>query len=77
MELVDTDVLEQHCTGHPGNTALDLDPVPQRSLCFIAFLPDVRDTQAEGRRRMIGMLQELAKQYKGRPWGWLWAQGGS
>ena len=25
---------------------------------------------------MIEMMQELGKQYKSRPWGWMWVEGG-
>lgn len=57
VEVVDADTFETHCAGHPGNAAIDLEASPAKSLCIIAFLPDVRDTGADGRKRMISMMK--------------------
>ena len=40
-ELVDESVWEKECTGEDGAGA--------RQLCFVAFLPDILDSQAAGR----------------------------
>uniref|UniRef100_A0A7S0R2Q6 protein disulfide-isomerase n=1 Tax=Chlamydomonas leiostraca TaxID=1034604 RepID=A0A7S0R2Q6_9CHLO len=68
-ELVDESVWEKECTGEDGAGA--------RQLCFVAFLPDILDSQAAGRNRYIKTLKELANKYKDRPFSYLWAQGGS
>ena len=46
-------------------------------ICFIAFLPDIRETQAEGRNALIALEQALADKNKRRPFGWVWVAAGS
>jgi len=48
-----------------------------QQLCFIAFLPDLLDSQASGRNQYIQVLQDLAHHYRKRPFGWAWAAANS
>lgn len=58
MELVSNSVLADNCNEKP--------------LCIVAFLPDILDTQAEGRNRYLKVLKELGEKYKAKLWGWVW-----
>ena len=74
-ELTDAAVLESACLGGGGEEGSS--GGGPRQLCFVAFLPDVLDTGAAGRRAYVDALKALAKEFKGRPWGYLWAAAGS
>ncbi|KAL6763389.1 thioredoxin-like protein [Haematococcus lacustris] len=70
-QLVDQSVWEQECVG--GGAA----GAPAKQLCFIAFLPDILDSKAAGRKAYLSTLKKLADKFKDRPFSYLWAQGGS
>lgn len=38
------------------------------AICFVAFLPDILDTKAEGRNRYIQMLLSAAEKFKRSPY---------
>ncbi|XP_010035498.2 protein disulfide isomerase-like 2-3 isoform X1 [Eucalyptus grandis] len=61
-ELTSQDVMEEKC----GSAAI----------CFVAFLPDVLDTKAEGRNRYIQMLLSAAEKFKRSPYSFVWASAG-
>jgi len=46
-------------------------------LCFIAFLPDVLDSKAEGRNAYLNVLKDVGKVNPGLPYSYLWAVGGT
>lgn len=52
--LFQKDVMEEKC----GSAAI----------CFVAFLPDILDTKAEGRNRYIQMLLSVAEKFKRSPY---------
>jgi protein disulfide-isomerase A6 len=62
-ELIDQAVLDVECLGmhDPG-----LEKAQPAQLCFIAFLPDILDSKAEGRNGYIDALKALAADYKER-----------
>lgn len=64
-ELHDQAVLDVECLGtnDPG-----LEKAQPAQLCFIAFLPDILDSKADGRNGYIDALKKLAADYKDR-WG--------
>eukprot|EP00878_Enallax_costatus_P001518 GHUV01001669.1.p1 GENE.GHUV01001669.1~~GHUV01001669.1.p1 ORF type:complete len:459 (+),score=78.64 GHUV01001669.1:164-1540(+) len=72
-ELIDQAVFETECLGmnEPG-----LEKASPSQLCFIAFLPNILDSKAEGRNAYINALKALASDYKDRNWSYLWAEGG-
>jgi len=50
-----------------------LDQCSERQLCFVAFLPHILDSMAEGRNNYIAILKAVAEKYKQRSFGWVWA----
>ncbi|CAG9460579.1 unnamed protein product [Pedinophyceae sp. YPF-701] len=66
-ELTSQAVFDETCGGqHPQG---------ERQLCFIAFLPNILDTRADGRYGYIEMLKEVARRHPTRPYALLWAEG--
>ncbi|KAF8008173.1 hypothetical protein BT93_K1991 [Corymbia citriodora subsp. variegata] len=61
-ELTSQDVMEEKC----GSAAI----------CFVAFLPDILDSKAEGRNRYIEMLLSVAEKFKRSPYSFVWAAAG-
>jgi protein disulfide-isomerase A6 len=41
------------------------------------FLPDILDTGAEGRNRYLTQLSEVAKKLRGKPFSFVWSEGGA
>jgi len=72
-ELIDEAVMDVECLGmnDPG-----LEKADPAQLCFIAFLPDILDSKAEGRNAYIDALKALAAEHKARKWSYLWVEGG-
>ncbi|KAH6785263.1 hypothetical protein C2S51_037718 [Perilla frutescens var. frutescens] len=62
IELTSKDVLEEKC----GSAAI----------CFVAFLPDVLDSKAEGRNKYLDLLLLVAKKFRKSPYSYLWAGAG-
>ena len=46
-----------------------LDQCNERQLCFVAFLPHILDSMAEGRNQYIEILKTIAEKYKQRSFG--------
>lgn len=61
-ELTSSDVMEEKC----GSAAI----------CFVAFLPDILDSKAEGRNKYIEMLLSVAEKFKRSPYSYVWAAAG-
>jgi len=76
LELVDQEVFVNNCVGHEGDETLDLEGVPAKTLCIIAFLPHILDSTAAGRTGYLDIIHGVAEQFKGRPFSFLWAEGG-
>eukprot|EP00877_Chromochloris_zofingiensis_P007928 jgi/Chrzof1/3389/Cz12g23180.t1_PDI4 len=74
-ELVDQAIWETECIGfnEPG-----LEKAKSKTLCFLAFLPNILDSKAAGRQAYLDPLKQLAETNKGRPWSFsvLWTEGG-
>ncbi|KXZ53899.1 hypothetical protein GPECTOR_6g817 [Gonium pectorale] len=69
VELTSQDVFASECLGN-GDTK-------PRRLCLVAFLPDLLDSKAAGRKGYISTLKKLAEAYKDKPYSYLWAAGGA
>lgn len=69
VELTGPEVFKKHCTGEGDGDA--------KQLCVLAFLPDILDSKAEGRKLYIAVLQKMAEHFKDRPYSYLWAAGGA
>ena len=70
VELTSEATFAQHCKG--GSNGAEA-----KQLCFIAFLPDILDSKAEGRNKYIAVLKKMAESYKDRPYSYLWTAGGA
>ncbi|KAG2496699.1 hypothetical protein HYH03_005115 [Edaphochlamys debaryana] len=67
-ELVSQAAFEEHCVGNGSSK-------PKR-LCLIAFLPNLLDSKAAGRKRYVGILKKVAEAYRDKPYSYLWVEGG-
>lgn len=61
-ELTSSDVMEEKC----GSAAI----------CFVAFLPDILDSKAEGRNKYLETLLSIAEKFKRSPYSYVWAAAG-
>ncbi|XP_054819499.1 protein disulfide isomerase-like 2-3 [Prosopis cineraria] len=61
-ELTGPDVLEEKC----GSAAI----------CFVAFLPDILDSKAEGRNQYLQQLLSVAEKFKRSPYSYVWTAAG-
>ncbi|KAL5581771.1 hypothetical protein UlMin_014213 [Ulmus minor] len=61
-ELTSPDVMEEKC----GSAAI----------CFVAFLPDILDSKAEGRKKYLQQLLAVAEKFKRSPYSYVWAAAG-
>nr|GEW67537.1 protein disulfide isomerase-like 2-3 [Tanacetum cinerariifolium] len=61
-ELTSPDVMEEKC----GSAAI----------CFVAFLPDILDSKAEGRNKYLETLLSVAEKFKRDPYSYVWAAAG-
>ncbi|KAK9285788.1 hypothetical protein L1049_024989 [Liquidambar formosana] len=61
-ELTGPDVMEEKC----GSAAI----------CFVAFLPDILDSKAEGRNKYLQQLLSVAEKFKRSPYSYVWAAAG-
>ncbi|KAI0512366.1 hypothetical protein KFK09_013005 [Dendrobium nobile] len=62
LELSGPDVMEEKCA-----TA---------AICFVAFLPDILDSKAEGRNKYLDLLLSVAEKFKRSPYSYVWAAAG-
>merc|ERR1711862_164298 len=46
------------------------------SICILAFLPHIYDVSAEERKTQLDMIQDVTKKTTGKPFNYLWSQGG-
>ncbi|TYH44145.1 hypothetical protein ES332_D11G173400v1 [Gossypium tomentosum] len=61
-ELTGPDVMEEKCSS--------------AAICFVAFLPDILDSKAEGRNKYLDMLLSVAEKFKRSPYSYVWAAAG-
>ncbi|KAJ6794874.1 protein disulfide isomerase 8 precursor [Iris pallida] len=61
-ELTGPDVMEEKCS--------------PAAICFVAFLPDILDSKAEGRNKYIELLLSVAEKFKRSPYSYVWAAAG-
>ena len=59
-EMVTNQIFDDYCRNHDG-------------LCFISFLPDVRDSGEEKRKEYLKELKELSDTGRGANFNFLWA----
>eukprot|EP00850_Spirogloea_muscicola_P002953 SM000011S19131 [mRNA] locus=s11:1045091:1047897:- [translate_table: standard] len=60
LELSNQNVLDQYCA--------------KSTICFLAFLPNILDTGAEGRNKYLGILKEVSEHFKKSAYSYVWAE---
>nr|CAD1827131.1 unnamed protein product [Ananas comosus var. bracteatus] len=61
-ELTGPDVMEEKCAS--------------AAICFVALLPDILDSKAEGRNKYLQLLLSVAEKFKRSPYSFVWAAAG-
>ncbi|XP_010252582.1 PREDICTED: protein disulfide isomerase-like 2-3 [Nelumbo nucifera] len=61
-ELTSADVMEEKCSSS--------------AICFVAFLPDILDSKADGRNKYLELLLSVAEKFKRNPYSFVWAAAG-
>ncbi|XP_043689150.1 protein disulfide isomerase-like 2-3 isoform X1 [Telopea speciosissima] len=61
-ELTGPDVMEEKCSS--------------AAICFVAFVPDILDSKAEGRNKYLELLLSVAERFKKSPYSYVWAAAG-
>ncbi|KAK1297577.1 Protein disulfide isomerase-like 2-3 [Acorus calamus] len=61
-EMTGPDVMEEKCAS--------------AAICFVAFLPDILDSKAEGRNKYIDILLSVAEKFKRSPYSYAWTGAG-
>ncbi|KAL7677263.1 hypothetical protein ACOME3_003500 [Neoechinorhynchus agilis] len=59
LELTSQEMFDQECKA--------------KTICVIAFLPDLLDCQSECRNNYLRLLKGSAQKYARQEWGWLWS----
>ncbi|WOL08851.1 protein disulfide isomerase-like 2-3 isoform X2 [Canna indica] len=62
FELTGPDVMEDKCAS--------------AAICFVAFLPDILDSKAEGRNKYLQILLSVAEKFKRSPYSFVWSAAG-
>lgn len=61
IQITSQEVLDQEC-------------IEKNGICVIVFLPHILDTKAEGRKKMLKIIEESAKTTLSLPYYYFWAQ---
>ncbi|KAJ8749297.1 hypothetical protein K2173_018779 [Erythroxylum novogranatense] len=61
-ELTGPDIMEEKCAS--------------AAICFVAFLPDILDSKAEGRNEYLYQLLSVAEKFKRSPYSYVWVAAG-
>ncbi|URE14448.1 Ubiquitin-like autophagy protein Apg12 [Musa troglodytarum] len=61
-ELTGPDMMEDKCAS--------------AAICFVAFLPDILDSKAEGRNKYLELLLSVAEKFKRSPYSFVWSAAG-
>lgn len=48
------------------------DKCASSAICFVAFLPDILDSKAEGRNKYLNLLLSVAEKFKKSPYRSVW-----
>jgi protein disulfide-isomerase A6 len=64
LELKDQAVFEENCLGSKTH------------MCVVTFLPDILDTQAEGRNKYLEVLKGISQSYASMPYSYFWTAAG-
>ncbi|XP_009365136.1 protein disulfide isomerase-like 2-3 [Pyrus x bretschneideri] len=75
LEQLETNVAPPEVTELTGPDAME-EKCGSAAICFVAFLPDILDSKAEGRNKYIQQLLSVAEKFKRSPYSYVWAAAG-
>ncbi|XP_052178067.1 protein disulfide isomerase-like 2-3 [Diospyros lotus] len=75
LEQLETNVLPPEVTELTGPDFME-DKCGSAAICFVAFLPDILDSKAEGRNKYLEMMLFIAEKFKRSPYSYVWAAAG-
>ncbi|XP_027170918.1 protein disulfide isomerase-like 2-3 [Coffea eugenioides] len=75
LEQLETNVLPPEVTELTGPDVME-EKCGSAAICFVAFLPDILDSKAEGRNKYLEMLLSVAEKFKRSPYSFVWAAAG-
>ncbi|XP_015881416.2 protein disulfide isomerase-like 2-3 [Ziziphus jujuba] len=75
LEQLDTNVAPPEVTELTSHDVME-DKCGSAAICFVAFLPDILDSKAEGRNKYIQQLLSVAEKFKRSPYSYVWAAAG-
>ncbi|XP_022970765.1 protein disulfide isomerase-like 2-3 [Cucurbita maxima] len=75
LEQLDTNVAPPEVTELTGPDVME-EKCASAAICFVAFLPDILDTKAEGRNKYLEQLLSVAEKFRRSPYSYVWAAAG-
>ncbi|KAK6918803.1 Thioredoxin domain [Dillenia turbinata] len=75
LEQLETNVAPPEVTELTGPDVME-DKCGSAAICFVAFLPDILDSKAEGRNKYLEMLLSVSEKFKRSPYSYVWAAAG-
>ncbi|XP_059661145.1 protein disulfide isomerase-like 2-3 [Cornus florida] len=75
LEQLETNVSPPEVTELTGPDVME-DKCGSAAICFVAFLPDILDSKAEGRNKYLELLLSVAEKFKRSPYSYVWAAAG-
>ncbi|KAM1770909.1 hypothetical protein ACFX11_045798 [Malus domestica] len=75
LEQLETNVAPPEVTELTGPDAME-EKCGSAAICFVAFLPDILDSKAEGTNKYIQQLLSVAEKFKRSPYSYVWAAAG-
>lgn len=75
LEQLETNVSPPEVAELTGMNVMEKKCVPA-AICFVAFLPDILDSKAEGRNKYLQMLLSVAEKFQRSPYSFIWAEAG-
>ncbi|XP_072981249.1 protein disulfide isomerase-like 2-3 [Typha angustifolia] len=75
LEQLETNVAPPEVSELTGPDAME-DKCASAAICFVAFLPDILDSKAEGRNKYLDLLLSVAEKFKRSPYSYVWTAAG-
>ncbi|KAF3443378.1 hypothetical protein FNV43_RR13060 [Rhamnella rubrinervis] len=75
LEQLETNVAPPEVTELTGPDDME-EKCGSAAICFVAFLPDILDSKAEGRNKYLQQLLSVAEKFKRSPYSYVWTAAG-
>ncbi|XP_057953059.1 protein disulfide isomerase-like 2-3 [Malania oleifera] len=75
LEQLETNVLPPEVTELTSPDVMD-EKCASAAICFVAFLPDILDSKAEGRNKYVETLLSIAEKFRRSPYSYVWVAAG-